>query len=123
MDIYDNLLENINTQQNHLFILIEDINDVALFDVPEINLNSLTTNFNNWKTFDENAHDVEDDYVIMFPQARVTCVGNDLYSITFEFYGDEEILFSVTYRLCTASLRRIVNNLLLRQITIKCEPS
>lgn len=123
MDICDNLLENISAQQNHLFIIIEDINDVALFNVPEINLNALTNNFNNWVAFDNNAHDIEDDYVIMFPQARVTCIGNNLYSITFEFYGDEEILFSVTYSLCTTSLRQIINNLLFRQIAIKCEPN
>jgi len=52
------------------FINLEDINDVTLFDVEEIDLNTLIVNFHNWETVDDDNID-EGDYISVFPQVKI----------------------------------------------------
>ena len=119
------LLEEINNlinvadipEEAHVVIYIEDINDIALFNVGEININTLTTQFNNWMVVEDN----NDDYVSVSPQANLEYLEPNVYKITFQFYGYDELISSVSYNLCTASLKIILNNLLIHQISIsKC---
>jgi hypothetical protein len=120
------LLEKINLintngtlEETCAIIRIEDINDIILFNVAEISQNMLTINFNNWIAFDNNM--IDPQYVSVFPQAIIRYVESAVYKITFEFYGYDDILVNVTYNLCTASVKHILNNLLNHQIEVILE--
>jgi len=120
------LLEKINLiqldeilEETCAIIRIEDINDILLFNVAEICQNALTISFNNWIIFDDNV--VDNEYISQFPQVIIKYLEPAVYKITFEFYGYDDILASVTYNLCTASVKLILNNLLNRQIEILLE--
>ncbi len=99
------------------FVNIEDINDIALFNVSEIDINILTINFNNWMTVEDNNVD-NADYLSTFPQVKIMYVEPNVYKITFDFFGYDQLIFSVNFMLCTASLKIILNNLLSHQINI-----
>jgi hypothetical protein len=127
-DRVNSLLEEINNlintayipEEAHIVICVEDINDIALFNVGEININDLTIHFNNWMVVEDNNVN-NNNYVSVSPQANLERIEPNVYKITFQFYGYDELLSSVTYNLCTASVKYILNNLLLHQITIsKC---
>lgn len=100
-------------------IQIEDINDIMLFSVGEINTNILTINFNNWIVFNDN--ELDEDYITQFPQAIIKYIEPAIYEISFECYGYDDILSKVTYKLCTTSVKLILNNLLNNQIKILFE--
>lgn len=121
----DTLLQKINNLSNIYqnlddscaCINLEDINDVKIFNVEEININILANNFNDWIAV-EDANINNDDYLSVFPQVKITYLENNLYKITFEFYGYDELIGSVEYKLCTASIKYILNNLLYLQMNI-----
>ena len=118
LEIINNLINTADIpEEAFACIRIEDINNIALFNVGEINTNTLTGQFNNWMVVEDNNVD-NDDYISTFPQAKLEYVGPNVYEITFEFYGFDELIASVSYNLCTASVKHIINNLLSHQIRI-----
>ena len=114
-----NLLNTDETlEETCAIIKIEDINNITLFDVAEISQNMLTINFNNWIQFNNNA---DDEYIDQFPQAIIKYIEPAVYEISFECYGYDDVLSKVIYKLCAASVKCILNNLLNHQIEILLE--
>jgi len=109
-----NKLNELNVNQDFnekcIYLRIEDINDIALFNVQEVDLAILTLNFNNWLNIEDN-----DD---MFPQCKICCIQPNVYQINFEFYDEYGSVTNVIYQLCSASIKQILNNLLNCQIKI-----
>lgn len=100
------------------FVNLEDINDISLFNVAEIDLTILNLNFNNWMNVEDN-HIDDDNYISTFPQVKIKYIENNLYEITFDFYGFDELIGSVSFKLSTVSLKIILTNLLNHQISIR----
>jgi len=116
-----NKLNNLSTDQDFdercIYLRIEDINYIALFNVDEVDLAILTLNFNNWLNIEDNNIN-NNDYQTMFPQCKICCIRPNVYEINFEFYDENDSKSNLIYQVCTDSLKQILNNVLNCQIKI-----
>lgn len=93
-----------------LHISIKTIKDVAVFNVVEIDLDTLNEKFFYWSRSNERWA-IYDDYNSVFPHAHIKFIKPNLYKIIFEFYGYNEIIEKITYKLSQSSVNYIINNL------------
>ena len=93
---------------------IADVKDIKVFDVVEIDLDSLSESFHCWCRSNERWA-IYEDYINVFPQAHLLFINPNIYKITFEFYGYNELVESVTYELSISSVKYILNNLINNQ--------
>ena len=94
-----------------VYSAIKTPKDIMVFNVVEINLDNLTESFFYWSRSNEKWV-IYKDYVSIFPQCYLRSIKPNLYKITFEFHGYNQIIESTTYELSVPSVKYILNNLL-----------